>query len=216
MPTYNEAFYLQQREGSKKSASVILPIVFDIFKPKAVVDIGCGVGTWLSIAGKLGATKLVGLEGNWVKDVKKEPGNIQVNLCDLEREIAAPAQKFDLALCLEVAEHLSERRSESLVGDLCTLSDVVLFGAAIPGQGGTMHINEQWQSYWATKFRRRGYLPYDVVRPQIWNNADVELWYRQNMLVYAKSSVEGYAQAQMIDVIHPGVYEWKNPPRSAI
>jgi SAM-dependent methyltransferase len=208
---YDDAFYTRQREGSKRSARIILPIIFDLIKPQSIVDIGCGVGTWLSVASELGVGNLVGFEGNWVKDVRKEEGNFSVNFSDLERKIAT-ADRFDLAICLEVAEHLSEARADSLVADLCSLSDVVLFGAAVPGQGGTGHVNEQWQSYWANNFQKNGLLAYDVIRPEVWTNDQVRPWYRQNILLYSRKPLPGYQAARMVDVIHPVVYKWKNPP----
>ncbi|VIO76110.1 hypothetical protein CI1B_62410 [Bradyrhizobium ivorense] len=216
---YQDSYYARQRAGSRASASVILPIVFDFVKPKTLVDVGCGVGTWLSVAGDLGVTTLIGFEGAWVRDVTTEPGNLTVNVCELDSYIVLPPDlpaRYDLALCTEVAEHLPEKRSTSLVNDLCALSDVVLFSAAIPGQGGSGHINEQWQGYWAEKFRAHEFYPYDVVRPRVWNNATVEPWYRQNMLFYVSkklaSTMKGLQPSEMLNVMHPELYGWKHPP----
>ena len=64
---YTSTFYDRQREGSLNSANVILPIVFDLVRPKSVIDFGCGVGTWLATAKQLGAERCVGLEGSWIK-----------------------------------------------------------------------------------------------------------------------------------------------------
>jgi hypothetical protein len=50
---------------------------------------------------------------------------------DLRQPLPAD-RKFDLAISGEVAEHLPA----TLVGTLTSVSDVVLFSAAIPGQGG--------------------------------------------------------------------------------
>lgn len=216
---YQDSYYARQRAGSRASASVILPIVFDFIEPKALVDVGCGVGTWLSVAGDLGVTTLVGFEGAWVKDVSIEPGSLTITVCELDRHLSLPpdfSTRYDLAICTEVAEHLPESRSTSLVNDLCALSDVILFSAAIPGQGGSGHINEQWQGYWADKFRALEFYPYDVVRPKVWNNPAVELWYRQNMLLYVSKrfsgSMKGLQTSEMLNVMHPELYGWKHPP----
>ncbi|NEV01810.1 class I SAM-dependent methyltransferase [Bradyrhizobium uaiense] len=216
---YQDSYYARQRIGSRASASVILPIVFDLIKPQAFVDVGCGVGTWLSVAGDLGVATLVGLEGAWVKDVAIEPGTFTVKVCELDRHLELPPDlpaRYDLALCTEVAEHLPEERATSLVDDLCALSDVVLFSGAIPGQGGSGHINEQWQDYWANKFRALDFYPYDVVRPKVWNDAAVEVWYRQNMLLYVSKqlagTMKGLQPSEMLNVMHPELYGWKHPP----
>lgn len=211
MSNYDDAFYAQQREGSRRSARIVLPIVFDIVAPKSIVDVGCGVGTWLSVASELGIPKLVGFDGDYVRSLRMERGNFTFNSVDLERAVSS-SDRFDLATCLEVAEHISEARAGSLVSDLCKLSDAVLFSAAVPGQGGTDHVNEQWQSYWAKKFQANGYAAYDVVRPKIWTDDDVEPWYRQNILLYSRQPLPGREPATMIDVIHPVVHEWKTPP----
>ena len=79
----------------------------------------------------------------------------------------------DLAVSLEVAEHLSEKRAPSFIDDLCTASSCVLFGAAIPEQEGVGHLNEKWPSYWTKLFEKRGYEPYDVVRPKVWGDQGV-------------------------------------------
>ena len=108
------------------------------------------------------------------------------------------------AVCVEVAEHLAPSRGPALVEELCALAPNVLFSAAIPGQGGTHHLNERWQSYWASLFRKHGYEPFDIIRPRVWDNSSVEYWYRQNCLLYVKNALP---EAAMLDVIHPMRFE---------
>lgn len=86
----------------------------------------------------------------------------------------------------------------------------MLFSAAIPFQGGTNHLNERWQSYWAELFRTTGYDCYDVIRPKIWTNNAVEWWYRQNILLFAKEgspvSFRFHAEDRagaIYDLVHP-------------
>ncbi len=127
------------------------------------------------------------------------------------------AKKYDLVESLEVAEHLSPSRADSFVEELTKLGDVILFSAAITGQGGVNHINEQMPSYWAKKFLRLGYVGIDCIRPQIWNNKQVEVWYRQNIFIYANSKeLYRYPELQkyylenresiIFDVIHPEIW----------
>lgn len=214
---YQDSYYDRQRTGSRRSAAIVLPIVFEYIRPASIVDVGCGVGTWLSAADQLGVQTLVGFEGAWVLDVPAEPGRQTVRTCELDKQLTIPAdlpKKYDLALCIEVAEHLPEARSLSLVDDLCSLSDVVLFSAAVPGQLGSNHINEQWQGFWAQKFDAQGYLAFDVVRPVIWDNSEVETWYRQNLILYVKrekaSIMGGLTPARMLNVMHPDLFGWRH------
>lgn len=182
---YGSTFYDRQREGSLSSAKAILPIVFDLIKPSSVVDFGCGVGTWLATAKQLGADHCLGLEGSWVKTQSLVAADCEVRDTDLEQTVSLE-ERFDLAISLEVGEHLAPERSDSFVVDLCKASDVVLFSAAIPGQGGDGHQNEQWPSYWAERFLRLGYMPLDVIRPIIQSDQTIQVWYRTNMILYAR------------------------------
>lgn len=186
---YDENFYLIQKDGSFKSAMEILPLVNEFIRPRSVVDVGCGVGTWLAAWKHLsrGGINVYGIDGDYVDrsqlliDEKIfHPANIE-NRITLER-------RFDLVESLEVAEHLTPARADSFVEDLTRLGDVILFSAAIPAQGGTNHVNEQWQSYWAEKFLQFDYVGIDCIRPSIWNNGNVEFWYRQNIFIYVKRS----------------------------
>ena len=99
-----------------------------------------------------------------------------------------------------------------MIEDLCSLADVILFSAAIPRQGGTEHINEQWQSYWAAQFRKHGYVAYDVVRPMVWADERVKWWYQQNTLAYANSNAaqlfSGYRPCEMLDAVHRDLWEY--------
>lgn len=153
---YGSSFYDQQRAGSLASAKAVLPIVLALTKPNSVVDFGCGVGTWLAAAKGLGVEHCVGLEGSWAKTQPLAAPDLEVRDTDLEQPVSLQ-ERFDLAISLEVAEHLAPERADSFVADLCAASNVVLFSAAIPGQDGTRHQNEQWPSYWAERFIRHGY-----------------------------------------------------------
>ena len=132
---------------------------------------------------------------------------------DLEQSFEGP--RVELALSLEVAEHLSPERAASFVDDLVAMAPAVLFSAAIPGQGGVGHRNEQWQSYWATRFAAHGYEAFDVVRPQIWTDEAVPAWYRQNIVLYldaptaAALAIEPTEPA-LLDRVHPAFWTRAN------
>ena len=61
--------------------------------------------------------------------------------------------------------------------------------AALPGQGGTHHVNEQWIDYWANMFGQHGYQPFDFLRPLFWDDARIEPWYRQNAIALFRGPV---------------------------
>jgi hypothetical protein len=64
----------------------------------------------------------------------------------------------------------------------------VLFSAAIPGQGGTDHINEQWQDYWRDLFLSENFHPVNIIRPAVWGLPEVDLWYQQNSILYCSAA----------------------------
>lgn len=183
---YNNAFYDAQKPGSESSARVVLSLLFKHYMPQSIVDVGCGAGTWLKAAKELGVRKILGLDGEYATQQLVIPIENFVPH-DLSTKIGAH-QKFELAMSLEVAEHLDKSRAEGFVDDLSRLSDVILFSAAVPHQGGTDHRNENWPEYWAEKFQKHGFVPLDFIREKIWNDPTVEWWYRQNVLVFVHES----------------------------
>ena len=149
------------------------------------VDFGCGVGIWLAAAKRLGVEHCLGLEGPWVKTQPLAAADLEIRDTDLEQTVSLQ-ERYDLAISLEVAEHLAPERADSFVADLCRASNVVLFSAAIPGQDGDGHQNEQWPSYWAERFIRLGYMPLDVIRPLVQLDQTIAVWYRTNVVLYAR------------------------------
>lgn len=183
---YTNDFFSGHADGAFSSAKVIVPIIANYLKPKSVVDIGCGVGNWLKAWNDIASVEdYLGVEGPYIsRDLLKVPKE-KVLLKDLKEPLQIN-RRFDLAMSLEVAEHLPTDYSENFVKILTSLSDYVLFSASIPGQDGTYHINEQIPEYWAKIFASEGYVAVDCVRDLIWNSKDVEWWYKQNIILYVK------------------------------
>lgn len=185
---YEKGFYSNQRGGSLAAARRILPSVLQVVRPASVIDVGCGVGTWLAACEELAVGRRVGIEGNWVSSVDFLDESAELVLRDLEEPFRLD-ERFDLAISLEVAEHLSPARGESFVNDLCSLSNSVFFSAAVPGQGGLNHVHERWHDYWAAVFRSRSFRPLDIVRPRYWDHSDIPIHYRQNAFLYLHESI---------------------------
>jgi len=95
--------------------------------------------------------------------------------------------RFDLAMSLEVAEHLPPASAPVLVDSLVSHAPVVMFSAAIPFQGGEHHVNEQWPEYWASLFHERGFWVVDCLRREIWSHPAVNWWYAQNLLLFVEA-----------------------------
>ncbi|HRH51323.1 MAG TPA: class I SAM-dependent methyltransferase [Panacibacter sp.] len=165
----------------------IVPHLINIFHPDSVADVGCGLGTFLNIFLQNGVTDVSGIDGMWVDKSKLVIPEKYFTEKDLEQRLHFE-RKFDLVLCLEVAEHLSEQSADVMIENLVSLGDIILFSAAIKNQGGQNHINEQPANYWMEKFKQHDFVFYDVFRNVFWNNPSIDWWYKQNMFLVANRS----------------------------
>jgi SAM-dependent methyltransferase len=190
-PTYGTSFYEAIAADSQQSAEVVVPLVNDLVKPLSVLDVGCGTGEWLKVWSNLGITDFLGVDGSYVDRALLSIPPDHFRGADLANGLDL-GRRFDLVTSLEVAEHLPPESADRFVATLTAHSDVVLFSAAIPGQGGNEHVNERWPRYWIERFSSRGYEALDVLRPSLWGDDRVAFWYRQNALLFAhRERVDG-------------------------
>jgi hypothetical protein len=160
-------------------------------KPSSVLDIGCGNGAWLRAALDLGVNDVLGVDGL---------DHPQIRLAQLSASLDL-GRRFDLALCLEVGEHLDARHAEDLITIIAAHTDKALFSAAVPGQPGEHHVNCQWPAYWQERFNRHGFVCEDCVRWQVWNDERIEPWYRQNLFLAYRDSRSG-KEPRIPPVVH--------------
>ncbi len=218
---YNDQFYKSLTDGSYISAKHYVSILSSLLiNPKKVIDVGCGRGPWLKAFYDSGAEELVGIDGDWVSQEQMLDKKIRFHSVDLSSTVIKNPinKKFDLAMSLEVAEHLKPEQAITFVNYLTSFSENILFSAAFSGQGGTDHFNERPHSYWAEIFIKKGYLPYDLFRPEVWENQEIEVWYRQNTFLYIKSNskfekilkekrIEPISKISLMNSIHPDLYQ---------
>ncbi len=213
--SYGHNFYKDRHQKTVYSANTILSIVMDALPAVySAVDFGCGVGTWLSVLKEKGVDEIMGLDGSWVKPEMLEISKNNFQQVNLDEEIKLD-RRYDLAISLEVAEHLQPEVADRFIKSLANASDFVLFSAAIPFQGGKGHINEQWPDYWAALFEKMDYVALDFIRGKIWNEEEIPFWYRQNILLFAKqdaiqrlriSDLDAYNQNSPMNIVHPALY----------
>ena len=145
--------------------------------------------------------------------------SIQFRGIDLNQPFAIDGH-VDLAISVEVAEHLEPSSSTLFVDGLTKASDTVLFGAAYMWQNGPSHINERRHSFWGRLFLDKGYVPFDLFRPTLWGDERIPFWYRQNTFLYVHKESRSYTilkasglselvDIKFLDCIHPVLYELK-------
>lgn len=185
---YNQHFFENTIKFEGPSAKAVVDILVKHFQPKSVVDIGCGAGIYLREFEQRGID-VAGYDGSPAASTESLVGD-KVKVHDLTTPLVLDA-RFDLVLCIEVAEHLEEEFADTLVDTLRPLGDVLIFTAATPGQGPESigHINEQPHQYWIDKFLERG-LAYDAdttaaVRQEM-IQADVVWWVSKNLMIFRK------------------------------
>jgi SAM-dependent methyltransferase len=202
---YNPKFY-RELEQTRDSARVVLPIIFELLHPTSIVDIGCGAGQWLAVAMELGVADVLAVDGEWVLKTELAIPREKFLVHDLRNPVNLE-RKFDLAVSLEVAEHLPPENAKNFVQGLCRAADTVLFSAAIPGQGGRHHVNEQWPVYWHNLFEESGFRCYDIIRPRIWNSPGVLWYYAQNCLLFSRAEIPGQPTPTVpLPLVHPAAW----------
>lgn len=184
---YDEVFFSKIQQGSRTSASIVVPAILKLVKAHSVLDIGCGTGEWLAEFKENGVKEVMGIDGDYVSKEALQINHTEFQGIDLNIPFDL-SKRYDLAISLEVAEHLNPESSESFVKSIIKHSDYVLFSAAIPKQKGTHHVNLRKQSYWASLFNDNGYVALDLLRDEIWY-LPVQYWYKQNAILYVKKSV---------------------------
>ncbi len=191
---YNAEFYNEQKYRSLRAAGIILPYLFQFYKPNSVVDIGCGSGSWLRASKDLGVETIHGVDINEVDEQTLFVPRDVIDIFDFSnltfQDEFVSRQKYDLAISLEVAEHLEPQNAVSFVKYITSFSDVVLFSAAHPFQGGVHHVNCQPAKYWASLFNEEGYICVDIMRRQLMFEPQLAdcFWYGQNSFLYVHKS----------------------------
>lgn len=215
---YTSAFFAAHHDGALRSARVVVPLVLQFVSARSVVDVGCGQGARLSVFRHHGIEDIQGVDDDYVDRDRLQMPSERFRAHDLTRPLHL-GRTFDLAVSLEVAEHLSADVADAFVTSLTRLAPVILFSAAAPYQGGKNHVNERWPAYWAELFALHDFLPVDRIRRRVWANPDVEWWYAQNEFLYIARARLGAAPVLTreyeaagpvaLPLVHPQRYvEW--------
>ena len=219
---YDAAFYANQKSGSRTSARLVIEKLSPILgSVSSALDIGCGAGGWLQAVREVyPKADVFGVDHPGVPQTEMFIEETAFAGRDLSESIDLK-RTFDLVITLEVAEHIAPEKSDVFLDTLARHGDAILFSAAIPRQGGTGHVNEQWPDYWIERLKTRGFEALDIVRPLIWDEDAIASWYKQNMMLFARSpealSLEGVEDWNGRAMVHPGSwFRATEPLRSRI
>ncbi len=187
---YDKQFFKNTIKLELDSALAVVKIILEHYQPSSVIDLGCGAGIYLQAFAKQGVKDLLGIDGapaakdEFIFDPKK------ILIFDLSKKLKLP-KKYDLCLCLEVAEHLPASQADKLVDNIIGAADKIIFTAAVPGQGPRSigHINEQPNSYWIKKFQKKNFRYRRKLSNQLrqaMKKQEVVWWISNNLMIFEK------------------------------
>ncbi len=192
---YSGSFYGYANVSGVNSAGIITALLCAHIQTGSVLDVGGAAGAWAAAWRAAGVDAEV-VDGHWV-----DPSLLMIPQEKLHRRhLTDPfdlGRRFDLLQSLEVAEHIDAAYADVFIDSLVRHGDVIFFSAAVPGQGGAHHVNEQPLQYWREKFAVRGFDCFDWLRPNIADQKSISPWYRFNALIYANEA----GQARLSDEV---------------
>lgn len=187
---YSAEFYKSVGDRGFEASKIVFKILDRFIDPKIISDYGCGYGIWSRCAAEqFPYSKVTGfdLETTIIKNKSRKETFQNLHYAPINFETHEDSYvTCDLAICLEVVEHISHGRAKLHISRLCQTSDMILFSGAVKGQGGTGHINEQSLEYWVNQFKCHGWLPIDIIRPLIKHNRKIPSFYKNNILLFVK------------------------------
>jgi len=186
MDEYSLEYYqaLNREEGPQ--AKALAEAITELYHPQSVIDLGCATGLYLEPF----TCRVTGLDFSKAafdeRVLRIAPQDCI--LFDLTNADFRP-MKHDVALCLEVVEHIGCEHADTLVANICKASDTIGMTAAPPAQAGLNHVNCQPQSYWEEKFAQHGFKrdyhdEYQLVYA-VWQVLHT-VWIIRNLMVFKK------------------------------
>lgn len=157
---YDETFFAMNLADSRPVAEYLAPKIVAAFDLKNLVDFGAATGHWVNALNKAG-TMAIGIEGSRSAKPYLVCDPEKMFFCDLRKPLQLkkfPFNEADAVLSIEVAEHIEKQYADMYIGNMLLFKPKIIFmTAAIPGQGGHFHVNEQSNEYWIEKFKMHGY-----------------------------------------------------------
>lgn len=188
---YNEKFHQQIDESEAVQAELLALWIKDrlrhLWTEVHVDDIGASRGLYVRKLLAMG----ISAKG-YDKFTEYEP---LVTRCDITQPMTLESgigwgKKFFVTLCLEVFEHVEDVHWERMILNLIQRANVVIFSAALLGQGGTGHINCRSRYEWIRRFAMMGWmLDLDSTEHLVAflsKNPGVMGWLKANVMIFVR------------------------------
>lgn len=178
----NQVNFYQIEAEEKPFADRLAGWIKENLNPNTALDIGCGPGIYVDALNLLNIP-CIGIDNN--PQAKKKSNIIFQDLFETN-------ETADLILCLEVAEHIEECKSDLLVQKIVSCLNSrghLIWSAAHPGQGGSGHINCQPKSYWKKRFKKHGLVQCSKIENNLISFCREGYhmgWFVQNGMVFQK------------------------------
>jgi len=188
---YSPKYFKRHLDQYKLWENDIGKSIINIFYINSVIDLGCGVGSYLEGTLQAGCTDIFGVEISFdrAKDffVDKIKPHIQFGDATIDLNLN---RTFDCVMSFEVAEHILPEETEGFINNVTSLSDkFIILTAAPPGQRGTGHINLKPKDFWINAIQSKGFIYKEQMVEHcvsIWKNFDTPWYILRNLMVFKK------------------------------
>jgi hypothetical protein len=170
---YTKEYFEKIQTEESLQAFRLERILYDLYKPRSVIDWGCANGLYLEPFMTEDGCEVLGIENSPVAIEMKHP-DIRILQFDMTKKtfikvppvleddpaaqiIGPDSKKYDMALCIEVLEHLEEKDANTAIDNICRSSDRLVVSVAREWQTGPGHLNLKPIEYWIQKFGWQGF-----------------------------------------------------------
>ena len=137
----------------------LLKAVCDTYRPKSVLDVGCGPLAAVDYFIRAGVPNVLGLDSDrsLLTNEAAKPRLDHLLLADIEETPVLLPGRFDLVWSFECAEHIAN--ASNFVQTVCgNAARIIVMTAAAPGQSGFHHVNCRPISYWVKLIEEQGFI----------------------------------------------------------
>lgn len=152
------------------------------FGAKSVSDFGAGDGYYADTFSRMFDT--YAFDGNPYAE-----GNSGGLVKTMDLSLPADLPPVDWVVTLEVGEHIPPDREGVFLGNVCRSSRVgVILSWAVPGQGGTGHVNERPNQYIIDFMGREGFDYHE--NESMWLRTEARLpWFKHTIMVFSRRTL---------------------------